>query len=252
SEKAEAASQLLKQKLCSASILALPEGSGNFMVYCDASRKGLGTVLMQKEKVITYASHQLKIHEKNYTTHDLELGAVVFAHKMWRHYLYDTKCVVFIDHKSLQDILDQKELNMRQRRWLELLSDYDCEICYHLRKENMVNNTFNGMNERDVTDYVAKVHEITEWIKMPNLEKNELLLHVFSKSLSGYAETWWNNEINGKKEIDKNTKKGLWEFYANEHTKGTIGDLDEYKEPCKENSKKTCSDTFYKLYLDAQ
>ncbi|GJQ96085.1 putative reverse transcriptase domain-containing protein [Tanacetum coccineum] len=108
------------------------------MVYCDASRKGLGAVLMQKEKVIAYASRQLKVHEKNYTTHDLELGAVVFALKMWRHYLYGTKCVVFTDHKSLQHILDQKELNMRQRRWLELLSDYDCEIRYHPGKANVV------------------------------------------------------------------------------------------------------------------
>ncbi|GJZ64155.1 putative reverse transcriptase domain-containing protein [Tanacetum coccineum] len=102
-----AAFQLLKQKLCSAPILALPEGSENFMVYCDASLKGLGAVLMQREKVIAYASRQLKIHEKNYTTHDLELEAV-------------------------------KELNMRQRRWLEFLSDYDCEIHYHLGKANVV------------------------------------------------------------------------------------------------------------------
>nr|GEZ66710.1 putative reverse transcriptase domain-containing protein [Tanacetum cinerariifolium] len=86
---------------------------------------GLGAILMQKEKVIAYVSRQLKVYEKNYTTHDIELGAVVFALKMWRHYLYGTKCVVFTDHKSLQHILDQKELNMRQRHWLELLSDYD-------------------------------------------------------------------------------------------------------------------------------
>ncbi|GJS08888.1 retrotransposon protein, putative, ty3-gypsy subclass [Tanacetum coccineum] len=112
-EKEEVAFQLLKQKLCSALILALPEGSENFVVYCDTSHKGLGTVLMQREKAIAYVSRQLKIHEKNYTTHDLELGAIVFALKMWRHYLYDTKCVVFTDHKSLQHILDQKELNMR-------------------------------------------------------------------------------------------------------------------------------------------
>ncbi|GKB60322.1 putative reverse transcriptase domain-containing protein [Tanacetum coccineum] len=137
-EKAEAAFQLLKQKLCSAPILDLPEGSENFVVYYDASHKGLGAVLMQREKVIAYASRQLKVHEKNYTTHDLELGAVVFALKMWRHYLYGTKCVVFTDHKSLQHILDQKELNMRQRRWLELLSDYDCEIRYHPGKANVV------------------------------------------------------------------------------------------------------------------
>nr|GEY67724.1 putative reverse transcriptase domain-containing protein [Tanacetum cinerariifolium] len=96
--------------------------------------------LSKKEGVIAYASHQLKIHEKNYTTYDLELGAVVFALKMWRHYLYDTKCVVFTDRKSLQHILDQKELNMRQRRWLEFLSDYDCEIRYHLGKANVAQN----------------------------------------------------------------------------------------------------------------
>ncbi|GJZ84023.1 retrotransposon protein, putative, ty3-gypsy subclass [Tanacetum coccineum] len=139
-EKAEAAFQLLKQKLCSAPILALPEGSENFVVYCDASHKGLGAVLMQREKVIAYASRQLKVHEKNYTTHDLELGAVLLALKMWRHHLYGTKYVVFTDHKSLQHILDQKELNMRQRHWLELLSDYDCEIRYHPGKANMVAN----------------------------------------------------------------------------------------------------------------
>ncbi|GJT03091.1 putative reverse transcriptase domain-containing protein [Tanacetum coccineum] len=137
-EKEENAFQLIKQKLCSAPILALPEGSEDFVVYCDASHNGLGTVLMQREKVIAYASRQLKIHEKNYMTHDLELGAVVFALKFWRHYLYGTKCTVFTDHKSLQHILDQKELNMRQRRWLELLSDYDYEIRYHPGKANVV------------------------------------------------------------------------------------------------------------------
>ncbi|GKE76225.1 putative reverse transcriptase domain-containing protein [Tanacetum coccineum] len=137
-EKAKAAFQLLKQKLYSAQILALPEGSENFVGFCDALHKGLGAVLMQKEKVIAYASRQHKVHEKNYTTHYLELGAVVFALKMWRHYLYSTKCVVFTDHKSLQHILDQKELNIRQRWWIVLLSDYDCEIRYHPRKENVV------------------------------------------------------------------------------------------------------------------
>nr|GEU40111.1 putative reverse transcriptase domain-containing protein [Tanacetum cinerariifolium] len=137
-EKAKAAFQLLKRKLCSAPILALPEGSENFMVYCDASHKRLGAVSMQKEKDIAYASRQLKVHQKSYTTHDLELGVVVFTLKMWRHYLYGIKCVVFTDHKSLQHILDQKELNMIQQCWLELLSDYDCEIRYHPGKANVV------------------------------------------------------------------------------------------------------------------
>ncbi|GJZ78903.1 putative reverse transcriptase domain-containing protein [Tanacetum coccineum] len=134
----EEAFQLLKGKLCSAPILALPEGSEDFVVYCDASLKGYGAVLMQREKVIAYASRQLRTHEENYTTHDLELGAVVFALRLWRHYLYGVKCTVFTDHKSLQYILDQKELNMRQRRWIELLSDYDCEIRYHPGKANVV------------------------------------------------------------------------------------------------------------------
>ena len=105
-DKEEEAFRLLKEKLCSAPILALPEGNEDFVVYCDASHKGLGAVLMQREKVIAYASRQLKKHEKNYTTHDLELGVVVFALRIWSHYLYGTKCVVFTDHKSLQHILN--------------------------------------------------------------------------------------------------------------------------------------------------
>nr|GEX94452.1 putative reverse transcriptase domain-containing protein [Tanacetum cinerariifolium] len=137
-EKEENAFQLIKQKLYSAPILALPKGSEDFVVYCDASHKGLGDVLMQREKVIAYASRQLKVHEQNYPTHNLELGSVVFALKIWRHYLYGTKCTVFTDHKSLQHILDQKELNMRHQCWLELLSDYDCDIRYHPRKANVV------------------------------------------------------------------------------------------------------------------
>ncbi|GKB39959.1 putative reverse transcriptase domain-containing protein [Tanacetum coccineum] len=164
-EKEENAFQLIKQKLCSAPILALPEGSEDFVVYCDASHKGLGAVLMQREKVIAYASRQLKVHEKNYTTHDLELGSVVFALKIWRHYLYGTRCTVFTDHKSLQHILDQKELNMRQRRWLELLSDYDSlvmtigldlpkrilEAQIEAQKpENLVNEDVGGIIRRDI------------------------------------------------------------------------------------------------------
>ncbi|GJT76481.1 reverse transcriptase domain-containing protein [Tanacetum coccineum] len=130
--------RILKEKLCNAPVLALPDGPDDFVVYCDASKQGFGSVLMQQGKVIAYASRQLKKHEKNYTTHDLELGAVVFALKIWRHYLYGTKSVIYTDHKSLQYIFDQKDLNMRQRRWIELLSDYECEIKYHPGKANVV------------------------------------------------------------------------------------------------------------------
>ncbi|GJW03913.1 putative reverse transcriptase domain-containing protein [Tanacetum coccineum] len=135
-EEHENAFQTLKDKLCNAPVLALPDGPEDFVVYCDGL--ALGCVLMQRGKVITYASRQVKIHEKNYTTHDLELGAVVFAVKIWRHYLHGTKSAIYTDHKSLHHIFSQKELNMRQRRWIDLFSDYDCEICYHLGKANVV------------------------------------------------------------------------------------------------------------------
>nr|GEW30321.1 putative reverse transcriptase domain, ribonuclease H-like domain, aspartic peptidase domain protein [Tanacetum cinerariifolium] len=130
----------VRQFLCLASalILVLLEGTEDFVVYCDPSFKGYGSVLMQREKVIAYASRKLKVHKENYTTQNLELGAVVFSLRLWRHYLYGTKCVVFTDHKSLQYILNQKELNLRQQRWIKLLSDYDCEIRYHPRKANVV------------------------------------------------------------------------------------------------------------------
>ncbi|KAJ9552777.1 hypothetical protein OSB04_016822 [Centaurea solstitialis] len=121
----------LKGKLTSAPILTLPNGTDGFVVYYDASKLGLGSVLMQDGKLIAYASRKLKVHELNYPTHDMELAAVVFALKIWRHYLYGVKCQIYTDHKSLQYLLNQKELNMRQRRWIELLSDYDCEILYH-------------------------------------------------------------------------------------------------------------------------
>ncbi|GKA67774.1 putative reverse transcriptase domain-containing protein [Tanacetum coccineum] len=134
----EEAFQTLKNNLCDSPILSLPNRIEDFVVYCDASNQGLGCVLMQRGKVIAYTSRQLKIYEKNYTTHDLELGAVVFALNTWRHYLYGTKSVIYTDHKSLQHIFNQKELNMRQRRWIELFSDYECEIRYHPGKVNVV------------------------------------------------------------------------------------------------------------------
>ncbi|GKE50921.1 putative reverse transcriptase domain-containing protein [Tanacetum coccineum] len=134
----ELAFQTLKDKLCNAPVLALPDEPEDFMVYYDASEIGLGCVLMQRGKVIAYVSRQLKIYEENYTTHNLELGTVVFALKIWRHYLYGTKSVIYTDHKSHQHIFSQKELNMRQRRWIVLFSDYDYEICYHPGKANVV------------------------------------------------------------------------------------------------------------------
>ncbi|GKA38981.1 putative reverse transcriptase domain-containing protein [Tanacetum coccineum] len=209
--KEEVAFQLLKARLSSAPILALPEGSKNFMVYCDASYKGLGAVLMQKEKVIAYAFCQLKVHDKNYTTQDLELGVIVFALKMWRHYLYCTKCVVFTDHKSLQHILDQKELNMRQRRWLELLSDYDCDIRYHLGKANVVADALNRKERIKPLRVLALVMTIilnlpvqilnaqTEARKEENYANGKLVCYysIYPGSDKMYQDLrklyWWSN-----------------------------------------------------------
>ncbi|KAL0342687.1 UNVERIFIED_CONTAM: Retrovirus-related Pol polyprotein from transposon [Sesamum calycinum] len=126
------------KRLTSTPILVLPSGSGGYVVYTDASKQGLGCVLMQNGKVIAYAFCQLRTHKLNYSTHDLELAAIVHGLKIWRHYLYEEKFQIFIDHKSLKYILTQKKLNLRQKRWIELLKDYDCTIDYHPGKENVV------------------------------------------------------------------------------------------------------------------
>ncbi|KAI3808491.1 hypothetical protein L1987_24442 [Smallanthus sonchifolius] len=142
--------EILKQKLTQAPMLVLPNGSEVFSVYCDASHTGFRCVLMQGSKVIAYASRQLKTDEKNYTTQDLELGAIIFALKLWRHYLYGVKFIIFTNHKSLKYIFSQKELNMRQRRWMEVPNDYDYEICYHEGKANVVADALICLQESDL------------------------------------------------------------------------------------------------------
>ena len=119
-------------------MLTQPTSGKEYAMYSDASRIRLGCVLMQDGKVVAYASRQLKPHEQNYPTHDLELAAVVFSLKIWRHYLYGENCRIFIDHKSLKYLLTHKELNLRQRRWLELFKDYNCIVDYHQGKSNVV------------------------------------------------------------------------------------------------------------------
>jgi hypothetical protein len=112
----------------------------SFDVYCDASKLGIGSVLMQDGKVIAYLSRQLCPHELNSPTHDLELVDVVHALKTWRHYLMGNRCEIYTNHKSLKYIFSQKKLNMRQRRWIELIKDYDLGVHYHLGKANVVVN----------------------------------------------------------------------------------------------------------------
>ena len=130
--------QELKNRLITAPVLTLSTIEAGYVIFSDASRQGLGCVLMHDGRVIVYASHQLKKHETNYLTYDLQLVAVVFALKIWRHYLYGETCQIFTNHKSLKYLLTQKELNLRQKRWLELIKDYDLVIDYHIRKANVV------------------------------------------------------------------------------------------------------------------
>jgi hypothetical protein len=130
--------ETLKEKLTTTPVLILPDVHKPFSVYCDVSYTGLGCMLMQEGRVVAYSSRQLKIHEKNYPTHDLELAVMVHALKTWMHYLYGQKCDIYMDHKSLKYIFTKSELNMRQRRWLELIKDYELEIHYHPGKASVV------------------------------------------------------------------------------------------------------------------
>ena len=138
SEECQKSMDELKRRLTTAPVLTLPDDSSDYVIYSDASLRGMGCVLMQNGRIISYLSRQLKPHERNYPTHDLELAAVVFALKAWRHYLYGRRCQIYSDHRSLKYITTQKELNLRQRRWVELIKDYDCTIEYHPRKANVV------------------------------------------------------------------------------------------------------------------
>ncbi|XXG85952.1 hypothetical protein AAC387_Pa11g0946 [Persea americana] len=161
----ECSFQTLKQKLITAPILALPEGRGGFEIYSDASGVGLGCVLMQRGRVIAYGSRQLKEHEKNYATHDLELAAVVFALKQWRHYLYGETFEVHCDHRSLQYLFTQKDINLRQRRWLELIKDYDFPFTYVPGKGNVVADAL-SRKSADLASLVGEwlmIEEFRDW-----------------------------------------------------------------------------------------
>ena len=154
-DKCEKGFQELKNKLTTAPVLVLPDMEKGFQIYCDASRQGLGCVLMQEGKVVSYASRQLRPHEENYPTDDLELAAVVHALKIWRHYLMGNKCEVFSDHKSLKYIFTQPDLNLRQRRWLELIKDYEIDVQYKPGKANVVADALS----RKVYHCTATIHE---------------------------------------------------------------------------------------------
>jgi hypothetical protein len=141
----------LKKHLTSAPVLVLPDMTKNFDIYCDALCWGLGCVLMQEGQVVCYASRQLRKHEENYPTHDLELAAVVHALKIWKHYLIGHRCEIYNDHKSLKYIFTQDDQNLSQHRWLELIKDYDIGINYHPEKANVVADALSRKNYCNVT-----------------------------------------------------------------------------------------------------
>lgn len=168
-EKQERSFEELKSRLVSAPILTMPITGKDYTVFTDASRMGLGCVLMQEDQVIAYASRQLRPHEQNYPTHDLELAAVIFALKIWRHYLYGVKCHIFTDHKSLKYVFSQKELNLRQRRWLELMKDYDLDIQYHAGKANVVADALSRKSQVNLATVIASEARLIEEMRLMNL-----------------------------------------------------------------------------------
>ena len=196
SENCAKSFQELKDRLTSAPILTLPNEGADYVIYSDASKLGLGAVLMQEGKVIAYASRQLKEHERNYPTHDMELAAVVFALKIWRHYLYGAHCQIYTDHKSLKYLFTQKELNVRQRRWLELVKDYDCEILYHPGKANKVADALS----RKSTATLMSIQELPNSLQK-EINSLELELIVGGVSALTLQPTIYEN-IQGAQELD--------------------------------------------------
>ena len=202
SEKGQRSFDKLKAFLTEALVLTQPTCDKEYVIFSDASLNGLGCVLMQEGKVVAYASRQLKTHEKNYPTHDLELAAIVFALKIWRHYLYRENCFIYTNHKSLKYLPSQRELNLRQRRWMELIKDYDCVIDYHSGKANVVADalsrksmqTLRALNAHlSLSDNGTIVAELIARPNMLNLvleaQKNDEKISVIVKQIEDGKET---------------------------------------------------------------
>jgi hypothetical protein len=184
-QKCEDAFHALRQHLTITPVLAQPDSSKPFDVYCDASGTGLGCVLMQDNRVIAYASRALRPHEQNYPTHDLELAVVVHALKMWRHYLMGTHCNIFTDHKSLKYIFTKADLNMRQRRWLELIKDYDLEVhYYHPGKANVVADALSRKLQCNCVMMDSRIDTLCDELSKMKIEviPSGALSHIFVES----------------------------------------------------------------------
>jgi len=230
SEGYEKSFQELKKRLTTALVLTLPEGTQGFVVYCDASRVSLGCLLMQNGNVIAYASRQMKVHEKNYPTHDLELASIIFALKIWRHYIYGVHVDVFTGHKSLQYVFTQKELNLKQKRWLELLKDYDMSILYHPGKANVVADALSRLSmgstahvEKEKRELAKDVHRLVRLrVRLMDSTEGEVVV------MNG-AESSFVSEVKMKQDQDPI----LLELKANIHKQKVMsfeqGGDDQYR-----------------------
>ena len=172
-DRCEEAFQELKRRLTSAPILIVPDRGQGYTVYCDASRAGLGCVLMQSRRVVAYGSWQLKNHEQNYPTHDMELVAVIFTLKIWCHYLYGEQFEIYSDHKSLKYIFTQRDLNMRQCRWMEFLEDYDFTLPYHLGKANVVADVLSQKSRGELASIASREWRMLETVGPFGLQYSE-------------------------------------------------------------------------------
>lgn len=252
--RCEEAFQELKRRLISAPVLVLPSGTEGFEVYSDASQEGLGCVLMQNGKVIAYASRQLRPHEKNYPVHDLELAAVIFSLKLWRHYLYGFTCNIYTDHKCLKYIFTQKELNLRQRRWLELMKDYDLNIQYHPGKANKVADALSRRPRQEISSMPVIPHELYEDMRRLELQvvrKGECQVQL--NAISAQPELF--DEIKTEQNQDtflKNIREELAQGRRSEfreHEDGSIRIQGRWCVPDKEELKrKILSDAYSSYY----
>ena len=172
-DRCEDAFQELRRRLTTASILIVPDRGQGYTVYCDALRAGMGCFFMQSGRVIAYGSRQLKNHEQNYPTHDMEFAAVVFALKIWRHYLYGEQFKVYLDHKSLKYIFTQWNLNMRQLRWMDFIEDYDFTLHYHPCKENVVADALSRKSWGALASIASQEWRMLETVGQFKLHYNE-------------------------------------------------------------------------------
>src|SRR4051812_19397264 len=221
--KCEESFQELKRRLTSAPVLAPPDTKKNFEIFCDASRQGLGCILMQDRHVVAYASRQLRPHEENYPTHDLELAAVVHALKTWRHYLLGNHCEIYSDHQSLKYIFTQPELNLRQRRWVELIKDYDVGISYTPGKANVMADALSRKsycNNLMLHQYQPLLHEEFRKLNLEIVPHGYLSTLVAKPTLEDQIKVV-QRRARGIRYIKKNIASGKAKCFSTD-SKGTV------------------------------